>query len=226
MEKYFNIMKKCSLFDGIEEKDLQGILVCLGARIVAYEKGETIVTEGDAAKYIGIVLSGSVQGTQVDYLGNRNIVANMEIAELFGESFACAGSETVPMDVIAREKTEIMLIDCVRIINTCNNACEFHRQMIYNLMKIVATKNIVFHRKLEILSKRTTREKLMTYLMMEAKKNKCAGFEIPYNRQELADYLGVERSGLSSEIGKMCKDGVIRNRKKWFEILRGGESKR
>lgn len=220
MKKYLEAIQKCPLFNNIEDDNLTGILSCLGAKIISYQKGEAIVSEGDTAKNIGIILSGVAQIAQVDYFGNRNIVASIETSELFGESFACAGAETIPIDVIAKEDTEVMLIDCLRITQTCSNSCEFHRQMIYNLMKIVATKNIVFHQKIEVISKRTTREKLMTYLMIEAKKNGSSSFEIPYDRQELADYLGVDRSGLSVEIGKLCKEGVIRSRKGWFEILK------
>lgn len=222
MKKYFEVLRKCPLFMGISDENLISILVCLGATMKTYEKKETIFSEGEPAKYIGIVLSGAVQIVQVDYLGNRNIVANIEAAELFGESFACAGVEAIPMDVVAREDTEVLLIDCLRITQTCSSACEFHRRMIFNLMKLVAMKNIIFHQKIEIISKRSTREKLMTYLVMQAKKNKSATFEIPYDRQELADFLGVDRSGLSVEIGKLCKEGMIWSKKRWFEIVGDG----
>lgn len=219
MQKYFEVLRKCPLFLGVADKNLIPILSCLGATVTKYVKKEIIFSEGESAEYIGIVLSGAVQIVQVDYFGNRNIVANVEVAELFGESFACAGVDSIPMDVVAREDTDVLLIDCLRITQTCSNACEFHRQMIYNLMKLVAMKNIIFHQKIEIISKRTTREKLMTYLVMQAKKNRSAIFEIPYDRQELADFLGVDRSGLSVEIGKLCKEGVIRSKKRWFEIV-------
>ncbi len=224
MEKYFNILKQCALFNNIGMKNLKGILGCLGAKVSSHTKGEVVISEGDEAKYIGIILFGTAQIEQVDYYGNRNIVANVETGELFCESFACAGIEYVPVDVVAKENTEVLMIECQRIIQPCGNACDFHRQMIYNLMKIVATKNLIFHQKIEVVSKRTTREKLMTYLLIQAKKNGDASYEIPYDRQELADYLGVDRSGLSVEIGRLCKEGVIRSRKRWFEIV--GEQSR
>lgn len=224
MKKYFNVLRKCPLFLNVADENLISILSCFGATVVRFSKKETILSEGEPAKYIGIVLSGAVQIVQVDYFGNRNILTNIEPSGVFAESFTCAGLETMPMDVVAREDTEVMLIDCMRITRQCSNACDFHRQIIYNLMKIVAMKNIIFHQKLEVISKRTTREKLMAYLVMQAKKNKSAAFEIPYDRQELADYLGVDRSGLSVEIGKLCKEGVIKNRRKWFEVLKVLES--
>ena len=220
MKKYFEILRKCRLFDQIEDKDLLAILGCLGARVVSYDKKNTILCEGSAAREIGIVLSGEAQVVQIDYFGNRSILADIAPAELFNESFACADAESVPVDTVATEDSEIMFVDCHRIMCACCNACTFHQQLIYNLMKIVATKNIQFHQKIEITSKRSTREKLMAYLLLQAKKQNRNRFEIPYDRQELADYLEVDRSGLSAEIGKLRREGVVKNQKNYFELLR------
>ena len=219
MKKYIKILQECSLFHGIEESDLSGLIGCLGARTEQYNKKETIVSEGDPAKYIGILLSGKAQIIQNDYFGNRTIVADIYPSELFAESFACAGVKTFPVDVIASENTEVMFIDCDRITRSCTNSCEFHRQIIYNLMRVVARKNLMFHQKIEITSKRTTREKLLAFLMIQAKKHQSRSFEIAYDRQELADYLQVERSGLSAEISKLRKEGIIDNRKNHFVLL-------
>jgi len=110
-------------------------------------------------------------------------------------------------------------MDSARITRSCSNACGFHQQMIFNLMKIMAVKNLCFHQKIEITSKRTTREKLMTYLMIEAKKKRSDTFDIPYDRQELADYLEVDRSGLSAEISKLRREGVLLSEKNRFTLL-------
>lgn len=220
MKKYFQILKRCPLFQGITENELLGMLECLGARVIQFRKKETIIAEGQPAKYIGIILRGSAQIIQVDYFGKRSIVAGIEDSELFGESFACAGMKSIPIDVVAAEDTEVMLIDCLRLTRSCSNSCAFHQQTIYNLLKVMATKNLIFHQKIEITSKSTTREKLMTYLLLQVKKNNSISFEIPYNRQELADYLGVERSGLSVEISKLCRQGLIEADKKKFKILK------
>lgn len=220
MKKYFEILRKCPLFQGIADSDLFMMLECLGARVVQFRKKETIIAEGQPAKYIGIILTGSAQIVRVDYFGNRSIVADIRPPELFGESFACANVSAIPIDVVAAEDTEAMLIDCLRVTQPCGSSCRFHQQMVYNLLKIMATKNLMFHQKIEITSKRTTREKLMAYLLLQAKKNNSTSFEIPYNRQELADYLEVERSGLSVEISKLCRQGIIEAEKKSFKILR------
>lgn len=219
MKKYFDTLLACPLFSQIGGEDLSGLLGCLGARVQKYSKRDIIMREGDSAQDIGIVLSGSVQIVRVDYFGNRSILSVIGKAQLFAESFACAGLKEIPVDAIANEDCEIMLINCQKILHSCSNACDFHRQMIFNLMKIAALKNIMFHQKIEVTSKRTTREKLMTYLLLRAKQTGSRSFEIPFDRQELADYLGVDRSGLSAEISRLRREGVLKSRKNRFELL-------
>lgn len=219
MKKYFEVLRKCKLFDEIEDENLTSLLGCLGAAVRSFEKKETVIAEGDPARYIGIVLSGSVQIVSIDFFGNRNILSAVEPSELFAESFACAQTEAIPINVIAADTCEIMLIDCRRILHTCSNTCEFHRQLIFNLLKIMATKNIMFHQKIEISSKRSTREKLTTYLMFQAKKEGSNSFDIPFNRQELADYLEVDRSGLSAQISQLRREGVLKSQRNHFELL-------
>ena len=220
MKKYLEILKKCTLFQGIEDNDLLRMLGCLGAKVESFDKKYTVFAEGNPARYIGIVLSGSAQIIQIDYYGNRSILGNIEPAEMFAEAFACAELESVPVSVIANEPSEIMLIDSSHILHTCSNNCGFHQQLIFNLMKDLAVKTIAFHQKIEISSKRTTRDKLMCYLMQQAKKSGSNAFTIPFDRQELADYLEVDRSGLSAEIGKLRHEGVLNCTKNTFELLR------
>ena len=218
MIKNFNELRKSPLFHDISDDQLTAMLGCLDARDMHYEKGQHIFTEGDPATNIGLILSGSAQVVQIDYYGNRSIVTTILPSELFGESFACAGVDSLPINIVATEDSDVLLIDCKRITTTCCNSCSFHNQIIYNLMKIVATKNLMFNQKISITSKRSTKAKLIAYLLNEAKKNQSDFFTIPYDRQELADYLGVERSGLSSEIGKLHKSGLIEVNKNVFKL--------
>ncbi len=223
MEEYFYVLKECPLFFDISDHDLYTMLGCLNAKVVCFNKGETIIAEGTPARFVGIVLSGAVQIIRDDYFGNRSIVAQIKPAELFGEAFACAEVSSIPVNVVASKRTEIMLVDCSKITRSCSNACSFHRQMIFNLLKVVAEKNLVFHQKIEITSNRTTRAKLLTFLSLQAKENQSDSFEIPYDRQELADFLGVERSGLSAEIGKLCREGIIQTERRKFKLMKGTE---
>lgn len=219
MKKYYEILNKCPLFRGIEEAELASVLECLNAGTAIYKKNELIFMEGSPAKFVGIVLSGGVRIIKEDYFGNRSIVSRYGPGELFGESFACAGTEVLPVSVAAAFDSEIMMIDCRRITRTCSHSCEFHNRIIFNLLKTVAEKNLEFNRKIEITSKRTTREKLMSYLMYEAKNNRSNSFTIPFDRQELADYLEVDRSGLSAEISRLRKEGIIECSRSRFTLL-------
>ena len=215
----FSILKKSPLFAGIEEDNFSVMLGCLGAKSMQSKKGETILSEGDPATYMGILCKGTAQVERGEYNGNRTIVSEINPGELFAESFACAGVERLPVSVTATEDSDVLLLDCRRITQSCCNACAFHQQMIYNLLKITAQKSIRLHQRAEIISHRTTRDKLMAYLALQAKQKNRQKFTIPFDRQELADYLEVDRSGLSAEISKLRKEGILNCHRSEFELL-------
>ena len=219
MKEFYPIFRACPLFSGIEEEELTALLGCLEARPTTFHRQETIFSEGDPARYVGLVLSGEVLIVREDYGGNRSIMTHLCPGQLFGESFACAGVESLPVSAVAATESTVLLMDCRRLMFSCGNACAFHHRLIFNLMRIMAGKNLLFHRKTEIISRRTTRERLMTYLMLEAKERGAASFTIPFDRQGLADYLEVDRSGLSAEIGKLRKEGLLASRKSSFTLL-------
>lgn len=220
MEKYFEILADCPLFAGIRPEDRGPMLGCLGAKNSLVRKNQFVFREGDPARFLGIVLEGSVQIVREDYYGNRSILARIGPGGLFGESFACAGVEAYPISVEAVEDSRVLIIDSHRITVTCANACGFHQQMIYNMLRIVANKNLLLNQKMEITSKRTTREKLMAFLLAQAKQHRSPAFTIPYDRQALADYLEVERSAMSAEISKLRRDGVIQCERSQFRLLK------
>lgn len=209
MQKNMDVLLMSPLFAGIDSGDMNAMLACLDAKDRAFSKGEVILGEGMPADLIGVVLSGAVQVIREDYFGNRSMMAKLGPLELFAEAFSLAGVDLMPVTVMAAEDCEVMLIHVERITHPCSNSCGFHQQMIYNLMRILALKNLACNRKIEVTSKRTTRDKLMAYLMLEAKRAGSSSFAIPFDRQELADYLEVDRSGLSSEIGRLRREGVL-----------------
>ena len=219
MKKYLENLKKCPLFYNIEEQDLLRMLTCLGAEIIKYDKKDTVFAEGSEVKDIGVLLSGEVQSVRYDYYGNKSIINKIDPTEVFGEAFACAESKSLPISIVAIDKSEIMLINCSHILHTCSNNCGFHQQLIYNLMKDLASKTVKFHQRIEVTSKRSTREKLLAYLDIMSKQKNSNSFKIPFNRQELADYLEVDRSGLSAEISKMRKEGILESHKNYFKLM-------
>ena len=218
MKNNLEILRSCPLFQGIEAGNLREMLVCLNAKRIFKAKSEAVFQEGDPANCVGAVLSGALQIEKIDFYGNRSIVDRIAPAQIFGESFAFSGVEAMPVRCVAIEPSEILILECSRIVHTCCNACAFHSRMILNLLQVVAAKNLAFNQKIAILSRRTTREKLMTYLLEQAKRCGSASFTIPFDRQGLADYLGVERSALSAEIGRLRADGVLESDRSRFVL--------
>ena len=220
MPDFFETLLRCPLFEDIAPNDARAMLGCLGARAVDVGRNEPVFLAGSAADYVGIVLSGAARVLRDDFYGNRTIQSVLQPGELFGETFACAGIARLPVTVEATQPSRIMLIRLRRITETCSNACEFHNRMVMNLLRAIAAKNLMLNNKLEITSQRTTREKLMAYLMGQAKRAGGSSFTIPLDRQGLADYLGVERSALSAEIGKLRREGVIESERSAFKLLK------
>lgn len=208
-----------SLFDGINEKELEQLLPCLSGRRQWFDEGEYILLAGERPELVGMVLSGSVFVLADDFWGNRTIMAHVERGGLFGEAFSFAHVDSLPVHVMASEKTEVLFVNCERIITVCPSACEFHNRLVRNMLKILAEKNIALTQKIGHMGKRTTREKILSYLSEQAKKAGGGSFVIPLNRQEMADYLAVDRSALSKELSRLRDEGQISFHKNHFRLL-------
>lgn len=212
-------IEKCPLFAGIEKKQIGPLLDCLHGRQSHYKKDEFVFRSEEPARYVGIVLTGGVNVTQEDFWGNRTILTHIKPGELFGEAFSCAETEHLPVNVIAAALSDVLLIDYKKIIATCPTGCVFHSRLIANMLRVLANKNIMLTRKIGYISQRTTREKLLSFLSAQAIGKKNHEITIPYNRQELADFLCVERSALSRELMSMKKDGLLDYEKSRFKLM-------
>lgn len=212
-------LQACRLFKGISREETQSILRCLSTLERDYEKNESVLRAGARADRIGIVLSGSVNVVKDDFWGNRTIIGNFCAGELFAEVFSFAGASTLPFNVVAADDASIMFIDYRKLITTCTRACSYHTALVGNMLEILAGKNAFLAQKIAHITHRTTREKLLSYLSAEAKKAGTGQFSIPFNRQELADYLSVDRSAMCTELGKLRDEGLLAFRKNRFELL-------
>lgn len=219
MNKYYSILKTVALFNGIDEADYESLLSCLQAKINHYDKNESVIRQGEKAENVGILLKGQAQVIKEDYYGNRSLMTHLEAGMLFGETFACADITAFPVSVFTTADSEILFINFIKMAVTCSNSCRFHSRMLQNMLQILASKNIMLNQKIEFISKRTTKEKLLSYLSFEAQKAGNSHFVIPYNRQELADFLSVDRSAMSAELSKLRNDGVIQFHKNEFRLL-------
>ena len=196
------------------------MMSCLGAKVVTADKGEPVFLEGDKAGFLGLVLEGSVQIVHDDYYGNRSVLTHADVGDIFAEAYACANVDTMPVSGYALHSSKVMFFACKKMLTVCANACRFHNQLVKNLLQVVAQKNLNLSRKIQFMSRKTTREKLMAYLSDCAKKAGNSEFTIPFDRQTLADFLGVERSAMSAELGKLQKDGILRTKGSNFCLLK------
>lgn len=218
MNTVHSVIKACPLFAGIQEKEITSILNCLDAKTKVFPKNSFIVSVNDPASLVGIIVYGNVNIIKEDFWGNRSILAHLGQSDLFGEAFSCAQLPLFPVSVFAVEETEVLLFDYKKMMQTCSSACISHIQLIQNMIQILANKNIMLTQKMEHLSKRTTKEKLLSYLSSQAMKAHSQSFEIPFNRQELADYLSVDRSAMSNELSKMREEGILVFHRNHFEL--------
>lgn len=218
MENYLNILKSCPLFAGINESELSLLLDCLSAVERKYEKNHFVFMADEPVTSIGVVLSGSVHVIQENFWGNRMILARVEQGSIFGEAFSCAEVKKLPVSVIAVETSVVLLIDYRKIITTCPSACAFHMGLIKNMLQILANKNVMLTQKMEFITQRTTREKLLSYLSVQSRQAGSNSFKISFNRQELAEYLSVDRSAMSNELSKMRDDGILTFHRNQFEL--------
>ena len=216
MKEFLPVIRSSSLFSGISETELAAMLACLETREERFPKDTFLLRTGDTAESIGLVLSGSVLVVQEDIWGNRNILSRTAPGQTYAAAFACAPNSVSNVSVVTETPTTVLFLNVKRLLTVCPSACAHHSRIIRNLLSDLAGKNLLLNEKLTHIAQRTTRAKLMSYLSAEAQRLGAYEFDIPFSRQQLADYLAVERSGLSLELGKMRSEGLLDFHKSHF----------
>jgi CRP-like cAMP-binding protein len=197
------------LFKNIDESELEQLLMCIRSFKQDFRRGETIFMDTDHIQYVGIVLCGSVHMIKTDIWGKKSIFAFFMPGELFGESFAVQGDTTSAVNFEAAEDTTVLFLSASNIIHSCPNACSFHAQIATNLFRLLGFKNQKFINKLEVLSKGSTRDKLLAYISQLAQEQNSRYVNSPLSRSALAEYLSVNRSAMIRELSRMRNDGII-----------------
>lgn len=218
MNEFLSVIRSSQLFSGISEQELIAMLSCLETREERFPKGAFLLRAGDRGESIGLVLEGRVLIIQEDIWGNRNILSKAGPGQAFAAAYACAPGSVLNVSVVAETAVTVLHVNVKHILQVCPSACAHHSRIIRNLLGELADKNLRLGEKLTHMGQRTTREKLMSYLSAEAQRLGTYEFDIPFSRQQLADYLAVERSGLSLELGKMQKEGLLEFRKNHFVL--------
>lgn len=218
MEEFLSTIRSAPLFSGVSEAELTAMLACLKAEKKDFPKEAFVLRAGDTAESIGLVLTGTVLVIQEDIWGNRNILSKAGPGQTFAVAYACAPGSRLNVSVVAETPVTVLFLNVKRILTVCPSACSYHSRIIRNLLGELAGKNLQFSEKLTHVGQRSTRSKIMSYLSAEALRLGTYELDIPFSRQQLADYLGVERSGLSQELGKMKKDGLLDYHKSHFVL--------
>lgn len=202
-------LTQTSLFSGISQADLSALLSCLAAVERRYSKGAVILAEGEPTQWMGLVLEGRAIISCSDVWGKSSILGFAEPGAVFGEAYACVPGEALLISVCAAEETRVLFLNVGKLLTVCGNACPFHARLIRNLLSISAGKNLQLSRRIFHTTPKSIRGRLLSYFSECAKKSGSLTFTLPFNRQQLADYLGVDRSAMSSELSKMQRDGLI-----------------
>ena len=218
MQKYLPVLRNCPFFTGLTDDDILSILHCVSAAKLTRPRGSYIFRAGDSTEVMGLMLSGSTLVIQEDLWGHRNILSKCNTGDFFGEPYAATPGAILNISVVAEEDCEILLLNVKRLLTSCPTACDHHQKLIRNLVSVLANKILLFNDKITLVRMRTAREKLLSYLSAEARRNGGSAFSIPFNRQQLADYLAVDRSAMCSELSRMQREGLLSYHKNHFSV--------
>lgn len=215
-----DLLLKSYIFKGMDERQLKDALTYLNAREVFYKKGENLIMLSNPINEFAVVLSGAVQVSCDDINGNRMIMTTVARGDMFSESLAVTACRESPINATAAEDTWILWLSA-DIIRRNESDNPVKNMIVLNFINAVANKCLMMNDRVQILSKKTIREKVITYLSQVSEQGKKLELKIPFDRQGMADYLGVERSALSRELSRMEKEGIISYKKNIFTILKG-----
>jgi CRP/FNR family cyclic AMP-dependent transcriptional regulator len=219
LKKYLPILKNSPFFKGLTDNEILSVLHCVEAVTVSKEKDSYIFRAADSTQVMGLVLSGCVLIIQEDLWGHRNILSKCHAGDFFGEPYAASPGAVLNISVVADEDCEIVFLNIQKLLVTCPTACGHHQKLIRNLVSVLANKILILNDKITHVGKRTTREKLLSYLSAESIRHSSLSFDIPFDRQQLADYLCIDRAAMSTEISKLQKEGFIKTHRNHFEVL-------
>ena len=218
MKKYVSILKRTKLFAGLGNDDIISMLDCLEARLHNYKKGKYVLRQGEHLSDIMILVEGNLHIQKDDYWGNRSILGQIAVGEMFGEAYITPESGALLNDVVAVADSTVIFFDVKKVITTCSSACRFHTIVVQNMFFAISEKNRKLVQKLGHMSKRSTREKLISFLSEQAEQHNSSVFTITFNRQQLADFLSVDRSAMSNELCKMRDEGLLEFDKNSFSL--------
>ena len=212
----YKFLANTLLFRGVTPDEIELMMGCLEGQVKTYHKGEMIYHNGEYVQKAGLVLSGSVHIENDDLWGYKTILSHVGTGHVFAETYVCVPGEPLMINVVAAENSEIFFLNLGKGTRTCVRNCGFHGRLIQNLLAISAQKNLNLSRRIFYTSSKSIRGRLLSYLSDQATRCGSLEFDIPFNRQQLADFLSVDRSAMSNELSKMQKEGYLTANKNHF----------
>lgn len=206
----------CPLFINMPDPDIRRLFHCFQIKEKTFQKNEYIIQAGMPITDILLIEEGLAHIVEDDYWGNRTLIDCINSHNVFGIGYAYSPFSVYPVSLVAKKKTKILFIDATKVFTPCGKHCLHHQQLIQNAVAILANKNVGLIDKITHLSRRSTKDKILSFLSFYSKKVDSPDFYIPFDRQELADYLSVDRSALSKELGKLKQEGIIDFEKNHF----------
>ncbi len=213
-------LSQTALFAGNSPNEIESTLSCLGCQKKHYKKGSIICSAGSCMDAFGMVLTGQVSIEYHDFWGNRTVMAVVGQGQIFGETYACMPQEPLMVDVVAHTEAQVLWLKVQRMLHICDHHCPIHSQLIERLLMILARKNLNLSHKISHTTPKSIRGRLLSYLSHQATQHGNNQFSIPFDRQQLADYLNVDRSALSNELSKMQREGLLNYHKNQFTLHR------
>ena len=213
-----NFLQSTLLFQGSSTEEIDAMLKCLGTKEQSFSRGTVILHAGDTVRSIGLVLAGRVQIENDDLWGNKSVLDSVGPGQVFAETYACIPGEPMMVSAVAAETCDILFLNASRVLTSCPSACSHHSRLVQNLLLLSARKNLNLSRRIFHTSPKSIRGRLLSYLSFQAAVHQSREFTIPFNRQQLADYLSVDRSAMSAELGRMRDEGILETERNYFQL--------
>ena len=202
-------MATIKAFDGIEDNELKKMLTCFDTSILTYKKDSMILSNVANTTMVGVIIKGSAQIVRYNYNGTKTILDQLETGDIFG-SFNASSSDDIY--VVTTSESQIVMFSYDHLINRCHKNCPYHNKLIDNVIQIFTSKIQETNERIEILAKKTIREKLLAYFNSLAKKQITKNITIPFTLTDLADFLSIDRSAMMREIKNMKEEGLIESK--------------
>ena len=213
-----NFLQSTLLFQGSSTEEIGAMLKCLGTKEQSFSRGTVILHAGDTVRSIGLVLAGRVQIENDDLWGNKSVLDSVGPGQVFAETYACIPGEPMMVSAVAAENCDILFLNASRVLTSCPSACSHHSRLVQNLLLLSARKNLNLSRRIFHTSPKSIRGRLLSYLSFQAAVHQSREFTIPFTRQQLADYLSVDRSAMSAELGRMRDEGILETERNYFQL--------